>query len=72
MQEVAVPEHSKQSELQFLHVLSLLSPHFPTGQVARQLETLKNFGAVHFVHVVSLPEHQVQGEVQVLHCLSPS
>jgi hypothetical protein len=65
-------EHSKQFEWQFLQMLSLLSPHFPGGQLGMQLETLKKFGVVHFVHLESLPEHQVQGNLQVLHSRSPS
>ena len=69
-QVVADPEQVRQGEVQLLHVLSVVSPHDPLGQLLGQVLPLKKVVPEHAVQVVAEVEHFTQGRVQVLHVLS--
>jgi hypothetical protein len=69
-QLVADPEQVRQGEVQLLHVLSVVSPQNPLGQLLVQVLPLKKVVPEHDVQVVADVEHFTQGKVQALQVLS--
>ena len=65
-QVMADPEQMRQGEVQLLHVLSVVSPHDPLGQLLGQVLPLKKVVPEHAVQVVAEVEHFTHGSVQVL------
>ena len=69
-QVVADPEQSRQGEVQVLHVLSVVSPQDPLGQLLGHVLPLKKVVPEHDVQVVADVEHFTHGKVQDLQVLS--